>query len=914
MSLLSDIDDQLNILRPLADKASGEEAIFLNEQIIKLLEEKDTLLGAGAKYADGGAVRPNNPLNRKMFQQPIKAQQGVYVPTIEQIMNFYQGGFDQGGQPTDTESFLRAIEATKLMNEKGFFPGEGDPLKFLFYPDNKKGIMEIAEQFNFPNITSAGFGQPGPEGDAYLALINEIAAKDQAERDAGDAALIASGVPQEIDPDVGRKAVARDLIEAGIGNLSGTPTGQPATRDENIEMIKRNILQGTNIVEPGTPEYESLSAVDKMKIDDAISQQKREEVDLTEVSKNRVKNFITAAGDSTEAAIMIYNDMLNAGGRIAEAADEVLEGWKEAFSEGFSADQKKSLNEQIEFLKEKGPNVDLDKLGAPIFGIDMETLEKGGENIKNWYKETVLPEIVEGGVDIVQSVFGAQDLGDGTLSEEQLKIGTPAITADPRLASGISESQDKAIDLADRVPNDVMANVAERIGPFETKIKDGKELVTDGLNQVKKIAENLKEVAPDAYEVVEKEIKDLQQKIKNNEINTKDFNKKLTTVKDNFVELTQNLGGEVKENVVEVFDNIKDATANLMKVKPKSRQGPLDEPPMTEEELAKFRVKTADGSDVSVEDSEAVTGTLDSKDEVDAIEKGANQVVDGSSVKEGDGKVLSSAAATTGEPGSQNMNDLITQTLKESGYNLDTVKDPDMDALKMIYYGTLIATTPGEFKDAAMQTLNRFVTDEINTKYRTAAQKQKFKGEVFKVLLAGKLDILKEEIKAGKGVNLKAGFLPGAKDQTSMVQSVMVNKFGIDVDIDDDDATSPTNDFINAVKSKAATYMTEARTANQNINYEDAVSRAVDELIPMFTTEEVDNEGLLRKTGKILTPKFAEDFLFGKDPDRTMKITGRLEGDDIVQQVIAAVKQQKGITITEDQARKLIQDFEKSKT
>ena len=65
--------------------------------------------------------------------------------------------------------------------------------------------------------------------------------------------------------------------------------------------------------------------------------------------------------------------------------------------------------------------------------------------------------------------------------------------------------------------------------------------------------------------------------------------------------------------MVEVFDNIKDATANLMKVKPKSRQGPLDEPPMTEEELAKFRVKTADGSDVSVEDSEAVTGTLDSK-------------------------------------------------------------------------------------------------------------------------------------------------------------------------------------------------------------------------------------------------------------------------------------------------------------
>ena len=56
-----------------------------------------------------------------MFQQPIRAQQGVYVPTIEQIMNFYQGGFDQTGQPMDTESFLRAIEATNDRDWETFF-------------------------------------------------------------------------------------------------------------------------------------------------------------------------------------------------------------------------------------------------------------------------------------------------------------------------------------------------------------------------------------------------------------------------------------------------------------------------------------------------------------------------------------------------------------------------------------------------------------------------------------------------------------------------------------------------------------------------------------------------------------------------------------------------------------------------
>ncbi len=73
-------------------------------------------------------------------------------------------------------------------------------------------------------------------------------------------------------------------------------------------------------MERGTPEYEALSAVEKMKVDDAVSEQKREEVDLTDASKDRLKNFITAAGDSAETAILIYNDMLNAGGEIAESA------------------------------------------------------------------------------------------------------------------------------------------------------------------------------------------------------------------------------------------------------------------------------------------------------------------------------------------------------------------------------------------------------------------------------------------------------------------------------------------------------------------------------------------------------------------------------------------------------------------
>ena len=872
-----------------------------------------------------------------MFQQPIRAQSGVYVPTIAQIMNFYQGGFDQSGQPTDTESFLRAIEATKLMNEKGFFPGEGEPLKFTFSPDNKEGIREILNQTDLDSVQSMGFGQKPPEGDAYKALIDQ----GTQEQIAGIMAAAASNPSQRpqpmIDsllregaltgtetleaPEAGRRDVAKDLIEAGIGNLSGTPTGEPVTGDENIEMIKRNILQGTNIVERGTPEYEALSAVEKMKVDDAVSKQKREEVDLTDASKDRLKNFITAAGDSAEAAILIYNDMLNAGGEIAESAGEILEGWKEAFSEGFSDEQKKSLNEQLEYLKSQSK--DGGNFGPPIFGVDMETLEKGGENIKEWYKKTVLPEMVEGGLNIAQNIFGASDLGVGSDLPPELQTGTVVPTVDPRLASGISESQDKAIDLADRVPNDVMANVAERIGPFETKVKDTvtetKELVTEGLTKIKDLGNKLQEVAPKTYEIMEKEINSLTEKVKNNKINTKEFNESLDQIKDNIIELTADLGGEVKESVLDVVDNVKDTVTGLTSNESTKSSTDIDPDkkavePIPKEDLEKFKVKKADGEEIPVDSEEAVTGTVESEAEVDNLDTSANQVADGSDTKSADSNVLASAADTTGNIGSGQMNDVITKALTASGYQLDQMKNPNTDALKMIYYGTLLATTPGEFKDAAMQNLNRFVKDEINAKYKSNAQKQKFRGDLFKVILAGEYDLLKAQIAAGgKTTSLKAGFLPSAKDQTNAIQSAMVNGYGIDVDIDDDDATSPTNDFLSIVKSKAATYMSDARTAGKNPSYDQAVNAAIEEILPLFTTERNDNEGALRKFGKVLTPKFAEDFLFGEDPKKTSTITGRLTGTDpaTIQKVIQAVKDQRGITITKEQAIKLITEYEK---
>jgi hypothetical protein len=76
----------------------------------------------------------------------------------------------------------------------------------------------------------------------------------------------------------------------------------------------------------------------------------------------------------------------------------------------------------------------------------------------------------------------------------------------------------------------------------------------------------------------------------------------------------------------------------------------------------------------------------------------------------------------------------------------------------------------------------------------------------------------------------------------------------------------------------------------------------------LFTTEEVDNEGLLRK----YTPgNFLKNFLFGEKPEGTTKITGRLKGTDpaTIQAVIQAVKDQTGRTITKEEAIQLISEY-----
>ena len=565
-----------------------------------------------------------------------------------------------------------------------------------------------------------------------------------------------------------QKELFQNLKNTGIKNLAGDTT-QPITGDENIEIIKRNIMQGTNLVERGTPEYEALSATNKMKIDDQTSQFKRQEVDLTDVSEKGMQNIIDAAGSSAETAMMIYNDMLNAGGEVAEMAGEMLEGWKKAYTKGFDEDQIKSLNDQLDYLKEKSSGVDPDKLGPPPFGVDMETLKKGVENMNNWYKGTILPEIVEGGVDIIQSVFGAKDMGDGTLPAE-LQTGIAAATIDPQLQSGISEEQDKAIDKADRPPS-IVEDVT-----FKTKIDETKNKVIETVDEVK---ETVIEKFPEIKDKVTEKINILQEKLKNNTLTFEEYKEKFNELKDTVVSEITDL--DIKNKVVDLFDETVKKTKDFFtKKEPPSE---LDNITAGVSEEGDKKVDLAGRADVETPIKDEEVKEID-----ETITADKDTVTSGS---EGAGTVAANESAGSGSgaftDGSMNVQNMIEETAKQTGYNFKGLDDTKDDlALKTMMYGLKLFLTPGSFSEAAGKVAQEALTNEINQRYKTKAAQAKFRGEMFKTILAGKLDIEKELAKLrGKKTDFKT-YTYDDKMLNASVGSWIRNNLGIDVQLEFD--------------------------------------------------------------------------------------------------------------------------------
>ena len=839
-----------------------------------------------------------NLLNRRMFTAPIRAAEGTYVPTIEQILNFYGGGFDDAGQPLDMEAFQLAIANAGAANEAGLFPSEGKPVdNWLYAGKDQKQFMKDQNIDTMYEPTLGYFAnnfKPSDKERNFLSTLLDTQ-QDQPE-------MVGQMVEEKITKDkveddyaqrqldvANQKELFENLKNTGIKNLAGDTT-QPVTEDENIEIIKRNIMQGTNIVEPGTEEYRDLPATDRMKVKDAMSEKRKEEVDLTDVSQEGMQNIIDAAGESTEVALEIYNDMKNLGGEVAEAAGEMLEGWKNAISSGWSDERKEELNDQIEYLKSKK---DPDE-------------QTWGE----WYDDSIIKEGVDKIGAGIRSVWGSTELGDGELS--------------PELQAQMEEQV-----LRNELKKD-LPSYAEDFS-FKSKVDETKNKVVNKIDEVKNA---FIEEYPDLSKKIETQLDNLKDKLENNLISKEDFISQVEKIKTDTLEIAKDKTTEVKDKISEVIDGIKEDGLKLTLTETKDKiikkggeiidstkdkitevvTGMSPEEKKLRDDLAKDIPSYAVDSPVeNKEEVEKINETIESGEETLDSDKSGLDIANESTT---------SGGTTTGGTlsGGKSVEQLIAETAKETGYDfkgLDSTKD-DM-ALKTMMYGLKLFLTPGKFKDAAAETGMLALKNEINERYKTKAAQAKFKGELFKTLLAGKLDIEKELVKLKNKKPTKQGAYSIDKGTLQNSTAAWVkNNMGLNIDMES------LNEGVTDDNKVEFMFMTELNNEVQKILNTKYNAGEDPSLTPEIISEAYGNLGesykVTPRERSIVTK--AMDFIFMKSDDDIKK--ENIEKGDLTyvpsnKRVVTAemidtvIQTNPNLNLTRDQVIKALQENEQFK-
>ena len=839
-----------------------------------------------------------NLLNRRMFTAPIRAAEGTYVPTIEQILNFYGGGFDDAGQPLDMEAFQLAIANAGAANEAGLFPSEGKPVdNWLYAGKDQKQFMKDQNIDTMYEPTLGYFANNFKPSDKERNFLSTLLDTQQEQPE-----MVGQMVEEKITKDkveddyaqrqldvANQKELFENLKNTGIKNLAGDTT-QPVTEDENIEIIKRNIMQGTNIVEPGTEEYRDLPATDRMKVKDAMSEKRKEEVDLTDVSQEGMQNIIDAAGESTEVALEIYNDMKNLGGEVAEAAGEMLEGWKNAISSGWSDERKEELNDQIEYLKSKK--------------------DPDEQTWGQWYDDSIIKEGVDKIGAGIRSVWGSTELGDGELS--------------PELQAQMEEQV-----LRNELKKD-LPSYAEDFS-FKSKVDETKNKVVNKIDEVKNA---FIEEYPDLSKKIETQLDNLKDKLENNLISKEDFISQVEKIKTDTLEIAKDKTTEVKDKISEVIDGIKEDGLKLTLTETKDKiikkggeiidstkdkitevvTGMSPEEKKLRDDLAKDIPSYAVDSPVeNKEEVEKINETIESGEETLDSDKSGLDIANESTT---------SGGTTTGGTlsGGKSVEQLIAETAKETGYDfkgLDSTKD-DM-ALKTMMYGLKLFLTPGKFKDAAAETGMLALKNEINERYKTKAAQAKFKGELFKTLLAGKLDIEKELVKLKNKKPTKQGAYSIDKGTLQNSTAAWVkNNMGLNIDMES------LNEGVTDDNKVEFMFMTELNNEVQKILNTKYNAGEDPSLTPEIISEAYGNLGesykVTPRERSIVTK--AMDFIFMKSDDDIKK--ENIEKGDLTyvpsnKRVVTAemidtvIQTNPNLNLTRDQVIKALQENEQFK-
>ena len=642
----------------------------------------------------------NNLSNRRMFMRPVMAAEGVYMPTIEQILNFYGGSFTEDGQPTDMEAFQKAIEVARAAEEKGLFPEEGKPIdNYLFASKEVKDFAkDQGVKFYEPtggfferdtsNIFGKGDYKPGQDERDFLKDLYSIPArKEYAE--------------SRVESDK-TKAEADAMKDSFLDAMEATKDFDASkVKDPTPDALKRGDLEfqikESEQITPGLPNVEGNPYLKEL---EKLQRTSGANVDMPMVDQYKAyqsgKAGIPAVelGEKEVAAINARNYMRELSDKFGDMdpaeVEKILIG-ADASDKGL-----KTINTPF---KDDGSLINIMRKDE-VEGAGV-TSTPGYEN----FATDLLNRYYQQNPNVVPNITDDQSTGDFFFNLDKSKKldsverdgepGTFNITDDGAIVrTGIEQVSDDVV--ATTPGGDI------KRGDLEFEIKDS-EKITDDDGKIKEQVEELDELG--FFEKPEN--------IKKFDV---DGDGKLS-----FLEKANALAGEITGDKVDI--PLKKSTENIQKI--------------LEEGGAKEDVQVG----MSQADLEEDKKRLEDAD-----------LKDGADTKDDDETKLSTAgeSSTTSTDEGNEMSAFdseIAKVAKEAGFSWSDMtgdgSSKDNDALEMMMYGLKLATTPGSFNDAVMQNAKEYLNNKIKRNYKTAAAKADLKKQIFLKYLQGNIDLKK---------------------------------------------------------------------------------------------------------------------------------------------------------------------------
>ena len=757
-----------------------------------------------------------NFLNRRMFQSPIRAADGVYVPTLEDILQFYQGELDANGQPINQEALAQAAELATIVgaeqgsnnsqllddiistndaNDAGRLPSQAEiDASGIF--GNQSNIATEDESINLNNISTKGvkIGDDLTVFDADNLPVDLQNKTDAMNKSEADALRM-----QEQTNNLNNQR----LLELNSANNPATEARDLVTEEDyaqrQLDIANQKelfeSLQGTKVKNLAGDMEQDVSMADAMAMNERNLKRQWADINAEEFGKDLAETDKKIFKKSLE---VILPSLSNVKTNTVEGAKKLTELVTSYFSEVTDIDPKtkKEMIESVTFIA-KGPPEKIDPSRAPdnISSLrrDIENQTDDGNSFGSFIKRM--------GGGIRDLVVGAP-LGDGTLDnneqEEKFKLLNELEELIPRetgTGTGTGTGMDTDTD------TDTDTDLSSEFN-FKTKVNEGKNKVIETVDEIK---ETVIEKFPEIKDKVTEKIEVLKEKLKNGDITKESFFEKINEIKDITIDKVTDLNSGDKVTAIEfltdLFEDVKKSTTDFFTKKEvpiesdtitsgtsESGDKKIDlagradlETPIKEEEVAEIDKTITDGNEVVTSNNEGAGNVA------------VNESVGTGSSGTGSGAFTTTTGAGTSS-GDLNIQDMITATAAQTGYNFKGLDDSKDDlALKTMMYGLKLFMTPGKFSDAVAAVGTEALTNEINQRYKTKAATAKFRGDMFKTILAGKLDIAKEIAKLqGKKTDYKI-YNYEDKMLNASVGSWIRNNLGIDVQLEFD-GLPPKND------------------------------------------------------------------------------------------------------------------------